>query len=129
MQTDSMGFANALNDIETYLSAQESDRYASVLETSGLAKNKIYQAGWNSFRHKIPMWVFLISCIVMTWLAFRKNLSLIPLLGLMSCLYMMSELGLSNWIGFSIWLLVGLVIYFSFGYKHSRLAHPKLNHH
>jgi hypothetical protein len=34
---------------------------------------------------------------------------------------MMSELGLSNWTGFSIWLLVGLIIYFGFSYKNSKL--------
>jgi hypothetical protein len=36
-------------------------------------------------------------------------------------MYMMSELALSNWIGFSVWLLIGLGIYFSFGYKNSKL--------
>ena len=46
---------------------------------------------------------------------------LIPLLGLICCLYMMSELGVSNWIGFSIWLAIGLVIYFLYGYKNSKL--------
>ncbi|MGZ4157021.1 MAG: amino acid permease C-terminal domain-containing protein, partial [Bacteroidia bacterium] len=53
--------------------------------------------------------------------AFRQNLSLIPMLGLICCLYMMAELGLSNWIGFSIWLLVGLLIYFGYSRKHSKL--------
>jgi basic amino acid/polyamine antiporter, APA family len=43
------------------------------------------------------------------------------LLGLLSCLYMMSELGVSNWIGFGIWLAVGLIIYFSYGYRKSKL--------
>jgi hypothetical protein len=33
----------------------------------------------------------------------------------------MTELGLSNWIGFSIWLVFGLLIYFSFGKKNSLL--------
>jgi hypothetical protein len=28
---------------------------------------------------------------------------------------------LSNWIGFGIWLLAGLVIYFGFSYRNSRL--------
>ena len=127
LQTDSLGFANTLNDVESYLSAQDATTYSSILKSSGLPEHKIAQAGWSSFRHKIPMWIFLISCLVMTWLSYKKDLSLIPLLGLMSCLYMMSELGLSNWIGFSIWLLVGLVIYFSFGYKNSRLAHRHTN--
>jgi hypothetical protein len=33
----------------------------------------------------------------------------------------MTELGLSNWIGFSIWLVLGLLIYFSFGKNNSLL--------
>jgi len=27
-----------------------------------------------------------------------------------------------NWIGFGIWLVVGLVVYFAYGYRHSKLA-------
>jgi len=33
----------------------------------------------------------------------------------------MSELGLTNWLRFLIWLVIGLVIYFTYGVKHSRL--------
>jgi len=40
----------------------------------------------------------------------------------LSCLYMMSQLALANWIYFTIWLLLGLVIYFLYGRKHSKLA-------
>jgi APA family basic amino acid/polyamine antiporter len=47
---------------------------------------------------------------------------LIPVLGLISCLYMMCELGISNWMGFGIWLVIGLVVYFLYGFKHSKLG-------
>ena len=43
------------------------------------------------------------------------------MLGLVSCLYMMSELGVSNWIGFGIWLFVGLIVYFGYSRKNSKL--------
>jgi len=33
----------------------------------------------------------------------------------------MSEMGVTNWIGFSIWLVVGLIIYFSYSRKNSKL--------
>jgi hypothetical protein len=49
-----------------------------------------------------------------------SDLSLIPLLGLVSCLYMMAELSVWNWIYF-IWLLIGLTIYFGFSRKNSKL--------
>ena len=69
----------------------------------------------------IPMLVFLIVCIVMTFASFTKNLSLIPLLGLISCCYLLTGMAVSNWMWFSVWLVIGLVIYFTFSYKNSKL--------
>ncbi len=69
----------------------------------------------------IPMLVFLIVCIVMTFVSFTKNLSLIPLLGLISCCYLLTGMAVSNWMWFSVWLVIGLVIYFTFSYKNSKL--------
>jgi amino acid transporter len=53
--------------------------------------------------------------------AFLKNLSLIPILGILTNLYLMTELGWSNWRMFLSWLAIGLVIYFSYGFWHSKL--------
>jgi amino acid transporter len=82
---------------------------------------KMNEATEISFIHKIPMWIFIITSFLLTVWAFRKNLSLIPMLGLISCLYMMAELGIANWIGFGIWLLIGLFIYFGYSRKRSKL--------
>jgi hypothetical protein len=57
----------------------------------------------------------------MTALAVAKSFSLIPYLGVMSCTYLMTELGIVNWMRFGIWLVVGLVIYFAYGYRNSKL--------
>ncbi|MDD5656303.1 MAG: amino acid permease [Elusimicrobia bacterium] len=46
---------------------------------------------------------------------------LAPLLGLGFCLYLMLGLGLTNWLRFVGWLLVGLCIYFLYGAKRSAL--------
>jgi amino acid transporter len=73
------------------------------------------------FTTNIPMLVFITLCIVMAILSFIKNLSLIPLLGLISCCYLLTGMAVSNWQWFGIWLLIGLVIYFLFGYKNSNL--------
>ena len=54
-------------------------------------------------------------------LAFLKNLSLIPLLGLVSCCYLLTGMAVSNWQWFGIWLLIGLVFYFMYGYRKSKL--------
>jgi amino acid transporter len=79
-----------------------------------------------SFTEKIPFLFFLLITFFITIMSFLKKLSLIPVLGLLSCLFLMTELGLSNWLRFLIWLGIGLVIYFTFSKKHSKLRkqHP-----
>ncbi len=52
---------------------------------------------------------------------FRFNYSLLPVLGILTNLYLMTELGATNWLMFLIWLMIGFVIYFFYGRKHSKL--------
>lgn len=77
---------------------------------------------FGAFSHKIPMIVFIILAIVMAVLSFVKKLSFIPTMGLLLCAYLMTELGVTNWLRFGLWLLVGLVIYFAYGYQNSHLG-------
>ncbi|HQX54605.1 MAG TPA: amino acid permease [Pyrinomonadaceae bacterium] len=74
-----------------------------------------------AFSHKIPMIFFVVISVILVFFSLTKKLSLIPILGLLSCLYLMTELGVTNWIRFGVWLLVGMVIYFMYGYKNSHL--------
>jgi amino acid transporter len=76
---------------------------------------------WAAFGQKIPSLIFWSFALFLTIVSVPKKLSLIPCLGLLSCLYMMSEIPLQNWIYFGIWLLIGLVIYFTYSRKHSKL--------
>ena len=76
---------------------------------------------WEIVKHKIPMFGFLIFGSVLTYYAIVRNLSLIPVLGLLINLYLMTELGITNWLRFLIWLAIGLVLYFSYGFKNSKL--------
>jgi basic amino acid/polyamine antiporter, APA family len=46
---------------------------------------------------------------------------LIPLLGVVSCIYLMVNLKLLVWIAFMIWNAIGLAIYFGYSYHSSRL--------
>jgi len=46
---------------------------------------------------------------------------LVPILGICSALYLMSRLSLVTWSVMIIWLLIGLVIYFSYSVKHSKV--------
>ena len=73
------------------------------------------------FRHQIPYLVFVVATLAITVVTFRKSLSLLPVLGLLTNLYLMTQLGINNWTMFFIWLLLGLGIYFTYGYKHSKL--------
>lgn len=109
-------------DAEAYLNGLNESQYKSFIDQSSIAFDKKYESGWNLFKHKIPMWIFLMICVIVCYFCVSKNLSLIPVLGLLSCLYMMCELGISNWIGFGIWLVVGLIVYFAYGFKNSKLA-------
>ena len=79
---------------------------------------------WEVFRHKIPLYAFIVLAFIMVYFCFRRRLSLIPVLGLMSCAYLMTELGITNWTRFGLWLIVGLVLYFLYGFGHSKLSHP-----
>lgn len=69
----------------------------------------------------IPMLTFWLVAIVIAALTFIKNFSLIPVLGLISCFYLMAQESHTNWYRFLIWLVIGLVLYFTYGYKHSKL--------
>jgi APA family basic amino acid/polyamine antiporter len=79
-----------------------------------------FEMGWSHIQ--ISQTIFLVVFFLFTILAILYKLSLIPLLGLLSCFYMMTELEISNWIGFGIWLLIGLVVYFSYSRKRSKLV-------
>ena len=46
---------------------------------------------------------------------------LVPILGVISNGYMMYKLGWVNWARLVIWLIIGLVVYFTYSVKHSRV--------
>jgi APA family basic amino acid/polyamine antiporter len=54
---------------------------------------------------------------------FRAPLgSIVPVLGILSCLLLMFSLPAENWLRLVIWLIIGLVIYFAYGRHHSRVG-------
>jgi amino acid transporter len=80
-----------------------------------------WDGGWNIFKHKIPYLSFILLSIWITYRTYIKSYSLIPVLGLLTNLYLMTELGITNWLRFVLWLVAGLIIYFTYSYKNSKL--------
>ncbi|MFN0036568.1 MAG: amino acid permease [Saprospiraceae bacterium] len=123
-QSDEAKFIKAERDLTKYLKDLNPEKYYLTVKAMPLPEETKLkpEIGWGLFQHKIPMWLFVLTCLTMAWLAFRHNLSLIPILGLVSCLYMMAQIPAKSWLGFFIWLVAGLVIYFGYGYRNSKLA-------
>ncbi len=46
---------------------------------------------------------------------------LVPILGMISALYLMSRLAMITWAVMIGWLFIGLIIYFSYSIKHSKV--------
>ena len=70
----------------------------------------------------ISLIIFWLSAIILSVFAFIKRFSLIPLMGLITCLYLLTGMTKSNWAWFLSWLLLGVIFYFLYGYKKSKLA-------
>jgi len=120
--TDRASFVQHASNIGAFYEVYGTQRLVRDLKILNLPRAHFYRYGWSHFLEKIPTWIFVIFTLIVTVLTFLYNLSTIPLLGLLSCLYMMSEIKAQNWFFFSIWLILGLLIYFSYGRKNSKLA-------
>ncbi len=120
--------------IEQYLvSSNETD--SSFIKLAGTVKTSVgatekFLAGRDfvssndpvqSKTNKISLLIFWIVIVLLAVAAFFKKYSLIPLLGVSTCLYLLTGMTLSNWLWFGGWLVLGLIIYFVYGYKKSKL--------
>lgn len=75
-----------------------------------------------STREGFPMAIFWLLALLVAVLSYVKDFSLIPVLGFTSSFYLMAQESHTNWERFLIWLVIGLCIYFAYGYKHSKLS-------
>lgn len=76
----------------------------------------------NEIRAVLPHYLFLVLCLWLVYYSLKKKASLLPMIALLSCGYMLSESGATNWERFIIWLIIGLFVYYVYGYKKSKLA-------
>jgi APA family basic amino acid/polyamine antiporter len=55
--------------------------------------------------------------------SFRTPLvPLVPILAVLACVWLMLNLPTDTWLRFVIWMIVGLVVYFTYGRRHSRVV-------
>jgi len=69
----------------------------------------------------LPNFIFFTVFAIMSVFSFLRNLSVIPVFGILSCLYLMAQIHVHQWLGFGIWLMIGLALYFTYGYRNSLL--------
>lgn len=73
---------------------------------------------WEKFPYFV-FWGVFLALSILTW---TRKWSLIPVLGVITNLYLIAGIGHLNWLRFGVWCLVGLAVYFVYGYRNSRLA-------
>lgn len=103
-----------------------SNSYFTDLFNFDFSSNADYASGKLSFMDvatpNISLIVFWLSALVLAVVTFIKKYSLIPLMGLITCMYLLTGMTKANWAWFLGWLAIGLVIYLLYGYKKSKLA-------
>ena len=77
---------------------------------------------------------FAIVCIGIIFLRVKRPelkrpfrtpfVPLVPILGAGICLIQMYSLPLDTWLRLIIWMAIGMLIYFTYGLRHSKLKHP-----
>lgn len=76
---------------------------------------------WDAVSERVPFWLFGLVFFITSIFSFIRNYSLIPVLGFLCCSYLLSESGVTNWERFMVWLLLGLLVYFMYGARKSKL--------
>ena len=103
-----------------------SKTYFTDMFNFDFSANKDFTDGKISFMDaatpNISLIIFWLSALALSVVAFIKKYSLIPLMGLITCMYLLTGMTKSNWAWFLAWLGIGLIIYFVYGYKKSKLA-------
>lgn len=115
--------------VSLFLFALLSKNYFTNLFDFDFSTNEDYNAGKASFMElatpNISIIIFWIICITLAIATIIKKYSLIPLMGVTTCLYLLTGMTKSNWAWFLGWLMVGLILYSIYGYNKSKQALKK----
>lgn len=90
-----------------------------------LMKERLSAAITNISNEAYQEWLFLIFILLsgmITILTFIRNYSVIPVLGVLCCLYLMIEIPAKSWLVFFGWMSLGLIVYAVYGMRKSKLA-------
>ncbi len=91
-------------------------------------KDRIVAAVNNISRDNLQEVLFLLYVLlgfILSILTFRRSYSLIPIMGILSCAYLLIEIPAVSWMWFFVWMAVGLCLYFLYGYRKSKLKADK----
>ena len=66
--------------------------------------------------------VFILVAVILSIITFMRSYSIIPILGVLFCAYLLIEIPAVSWMYFFVWMGIGLAIYFLYSYKRSNLA-------
>ena len=109
-----------------FLAQKLSATYFTDLFNFDFSSNVDYRSGKSSYMDmatpNITLIIFWLSALILSVVTFVKKYSLIPLMGLITCMYLLTNMTKNNWAWFLGWLLIGLIIYFLYGYKKSKLS-------
>lgn len=105
-----------------------SKTYFTDMFNFDFSSNEEYTSGKLSFMDmatpNLTLIIFWLCAIALAISTIIKKYSLIPMMGLITCMYLLTGMTKNNWAWFIGWLVLGLVFYFMYGYKKSKLA-PK----
>jgi amino acid transporter len=101
---------------------------ALVLLFFYLTSDRLVSAFSNVFNESYQELLFIayfVAAVLISIFSLLKNWSLIPVLGMLSCMYLMIEIPAISWSWFFAWMGLGLLLYFSYGYRNSNLRDQK----
>lgn len=81
----------------------------------------------NEGYQEVLLLIYVLLAVGVAVLCFMRKYSTIPVLGALSCMYLLIEIPAISWLWFLAWMALGLAIYFMYGQKHSKLSNTNRN--
>lgn len=87
----------------------------------------IFEVGHIILFSEVLFLIFIVSSFIAGFFTYKLKLNIIPIVGALSCIFLMTEIPAISWVFFLIWLAIGLTIYFGYSKNHSNLNPNKDN--